>query len=221
MGSTHKRLRLAAHLIVVAFFFLLRVGEYTPRSKKKRTIPLRKRDIKLWKHHRVLSNDAPLPVLLSADAVTINLANQKNGQKNTTLHQEHSGLPNFSPVTSMAHLVGELQGLPDDTPIGTFKDGSSRSQVSADAIRSLIQVGAAGDNLPARGYSLTRIGSHSLRAGGAVHLKLCGYDHDIIKKLGRWTSDTYLRYIQSQIGELTTGISQKLAATLRFHIVSG
>ena len=60
---------------------------------------------------------------------------------------------------------------------------------------------AAADSLVAAGFDLRRIGSHSLRSGGAVKLKLNGYDHDIMKKLGRWSSNTYLHYIQK---ELTT-----------------
>ena len=217
-----RRVRIAAHLIVVAFFFLLRVGEYTPSSQPRQTIPLRKKDIKLWRKHKRLSNDSPLEVLLTADAVTIKMENQKNGKKDSILHHEDSRIPGFSPVSSMAHLIGELQGLPASTPIGTYRNGNCTEQVSASTIRSVIHIGAAADNLGSRGYSLDRIGSHSLRSGGATHLKLCGYDHAYIQKLGRWSSDTYLTYIQSQIGELFSGIAYKMASTLRdVHIISG
>ena len=216
-----KRIRVAVHLIVVAFFFLLRVGEYTPSAKPRQTIPLRKKDIKLWRNHKVLPSDSPLEVLFTTDAVTINLANQKNGKKNDTLHHSSSKCPGFNPVESMAYLIHELHGLPATTPIGTYKTGHTTEQVTPDTIRTLIQIGAAGDNLPSRGYSFDRIGSHSLRSGGAVHLKLCGYADLTIKKLGRWSSDTYLRYIQSQIGELTMGIAADMSKTLRYHIVSG
>ena len=206
----------------MAFFFLLRVGEYTPSREPRQTIPLRKKDIKLWRKHKRLSNDAPLATLLTADAVTIKMANQKNGKKDDILHHDDSKVPGLNPATSMAHLIAELHGLPGSTPIGTYRNGSALEQVSASTIRSVIQIGAVGDNLASRGYSLDRIGSHSLRSGGATHLKLCGYGHATIKKLGRWSSDTYLTYIQSQIGELFSGVAHKMAATLRdFHIISG
>ena len=52
-----------------------------------------------------------------------------------------------------------------------------------------------------------------------MNLKLDGQDHDMIKKLGRWSSDTYLKYIQSQIGELTAGIATRMARPMRFHYV--
>ena len=75
------------------------------------------------------------------------------------------------------------------------------------------------DNLHNAGFELKRIGSHSLRSGGAVNLKLNGYDHAMIMKLGRWSGNTYLLYIQNSIGELTTGVAQRMASTLRFHRV--
>ena len=49
-------LQITAYLIVLAFFFLLRVGEYTPSAKEKRTVPLRGRDIKLWSQGPILSH---------------------------------------------------------------------------------------------------------------------------------------------------------------------
>ena len=42
-------------------------------------------------------------------------------------------------------------------------------------------------------------------------LKLHGYDEVLIQTLGRWSSNTYLRYIHSQIGALTTGVSNHMA----------
>ena len=51
-------------------------------------------------------------------------------------------------------------------------------------------------------------------------MKLVGYDDAMIKKLGRWSSNTYLLYIQSMIGELTAGVSSaRMARPLRFFNV--
>ena len=43
------------------------------------------------------------------------------------------------------------------------------------------------------------VGAHSLRAGGAMTLKLHGYDDTTIMNMGRWTSLTFLQYIHNQI----------------------
>jgi hypothetical protein len=58
-----------AHLIVLAFFFLFCMGEYTCSSGKWLTAVIRKQDVKL--------DDVPNAVLLTADAVPICLENQK------------------------------------------------------------------------------------------------------------------------------------------------
>jgi hypothetical protein len=119
-----------------------------------------------------------------ADAVTIGLENQKNGHKNATLHHTCSGDATLNPVQAAAFLLGELRGLPPDTPIGSFMDPNNNlRRVTSAEIRSAIQIGAHYDNLVAQGYTLSRIGTHSIRSGGAMHLKLAGYDNDIIKNL--------------------------------------
>jgi hypothetical protein len=220
--STQLRTRITAHLIITAFFFLLRVGEYTKSNEKRRTIPLRKKDIRLWRNGTIIPNTAPFATLLTADAVTMCLENQKNGHKNAILHHTSSGDALLNPVTSVAILIHAMAHLSPDTPLGSFQDPTQRvHQVTASEIRSAIHIGATNDRLTASGYTMTRIGSHSLRSGGAMHLKLAGYDNDIIQKLGRWSSNTYLHYIQTQIGQLTAGVAQRMAAmSLRFHIVA-
>jgi len=220
MLSGLKRLRMTGDLVVLAFFFLLRVGEYTPSSGPRRTVPLRRQDIKLWRNSVILSHSEPLAVLLTADAVTICLENQKNGHKNATLHHTTSGDAALDPVRSAARLVFEIQQRAATTPIGTYTDAAGAvRQVQAADVRAALRTGAIGDNLEAHGYDLSRIGSHSLRSGGAMHLKLAGYDDGIIKKLGRWSSNTYLHYIQTQIGEFSAGIARNMARVLRFHNV--
>ena len=221
-AGTIKRMHMVAHLIVIAFFFLLRVGEYTPSTGKRRTVPLRKKDITLWAGPNAIPNDAPLEVMKTATAVTVHLENQKNGHKNAILHHYRSGVLTFDPVLSAAFLLNEIRHKPVSTPLGTFTDnhGTQQQVLSAD-IRTAVRIGAIGDNRVASGYTLSRIGSHSLRSGGAVHLKLAGYDDDMVKKLGRWSSNTYLRYIQTQVGQLTRGVATKMATILRFHYVGG
>ena len=47
------------------------------------------------------------------------------------------------------------------------------------------------------------IGAHSLRAGGAMALKLQKVNDTTIQKQGRWQSTTFLQYIHNQIAHLT------------------
>jgi hypothetical protein len=119
--STVKRIQIAAHLIVLAFFFLLRVGEYTRSNEPWLTVPLRKQDVKLWRGGYLIPIESPLPVLLTADAVTICLENQKNGHQNAVLHHTCSGDTVLNPVRAAAVLISELTGLAPNTPLGSFR----------------------------------------------------------------------------------------------------
>ena len=148
--------------------------------------------------------------------MTIHLVNQKNGHPNAILTHSSSGDPAFDPVLAAAHIVRATASEPNDTPISRV---SATLHVTAKDIRDAIRLAALADGLAHQGFPITRLGSHSLRSGGAVHLKILGYDGDMIKKLGRWSSDTYLRYIQPQISNLTSGMAARLAQPLRFFHV--
>jgi hypothetical protein len=148
------------------------------------------------------------------------LENQKNGVKGSAVHHASSGDADIDPVCSLARLVHRIATLPPSTPLGTFISANGRqAQASANDIAAMLRNGASGDNLPNAGYDLARIGTHSLRSGGAISLALNGVDSTIIMKMGRWSSNTYLKYIQSQIGELTHGLSSAMARPMRFHRV--
>jgi hypothetical protein len=218
--TTQGRLPIIADLIVVAYFFLLRVCEYTKSRRATRTVPLRRQDIQLWRGGAILLHTASLADLLQATSATINLENQKNGIRGSAVHHESSGDPDIDPVRSLARLVHYITALPPDTPLGTFTTANRRPvQVSPSDIAAMLKGGAIGDNLVRAGYDIARIGTHSLRSGGAINLAINGIDHAIIMKIGRWSSNTYLRYIQSQIGELSHGLSAAMARPMRFHRV--
>ena len=59
------------------------------------------------------------------------------------------------------------------------------------------------------------VGSHYLRAGGDMALKLNGYDDTTIMKMACWTSLTF-QYVNNQISCLLKDISQKNSMPLPF-----
>ena len=207
-------------LVVLAFFFLLRVGEYTKQgSRRTRTVPLRKSDVTLWRNGHRVDPEAPLDTLLAADSTTICLENQKNGYRGCILHHHASGHRRFCPVEASARLLYRLHGLPPATPLGSFQDDKGLQQVTADNVRTMLRQTAARQGLESQGFDLTRIGTHSLRSGGAMALRLAGYADATIKNLGRWSSNTYLLYIQTQIAQLSHGVATSMARRLHFHNV--
>eukprot|EP00957_Ditylum_brightwellii_P044591 3381146-Ditylum_brightwellii.AAC.1 len=75
-------------------------------------------------------------------------------------------------------------------------------------------------NLHEAGIDPDLIGVHSLRARGAMALKLHEAADTTIMKHGRWTSLTFLQYIHNQIGNLSKDISQKMSTTVKFQSIA-
>jgi hypothetical protein len=93
---THNpRAQAVGDLTLIAFYYLLRSGEYTrPRKVLRngkmvhatRTRQFQIKDIGFWKDGRILPRTSPLSLLLAADACTLKITNQKNGRTCQTLH---------------------------------------------------------------------------------------------------------------------------------------
>ena len=99
-------------LSIIAFFFLLRIGEYTrapidPRMKKqktnaKRTVQFHVGDIGFFKDGKILPRNSPLNILITADEVTLKITNQKNGTMGQVIHQQATDNPTDCPVQAVA-----------------------------------------------------------------------------------------------------------------------
>jgi hypothetical protein len=61
------------------------------------------------------------------------------------------------------------------------------------------------------------VGPHSLRASGAMQLKLNGLSDSMIQKLGRWSGKTWLQHLHGQISCLTSGVSARMATPVLCH----
>jgi hypothetical protein len=181
------------------------------------TVQFRVQDIRLWRQGVLLSNFASEAELLQADAVTLYLENQKNGQKGATIH--HTAVEGwFCPVKALARRVAAITspGLGADTPLSCVSPGI---HVASHHIVTTVREAARLTYLQAHGYDLRRVGAYSLRASGAMAMKLNGVDAERIKKVGRWTSSTFLIYIHSQIAALNVGLAQRMVNPIYFQNV--
>jgi hypothetical protein len=77
--------------------------------------------------------------------------------------------------------------------------------------------GATYNGLMTKGYTLNRISSHSLRAGGGMAMKLSGALDSTIVQVGRWTFLIYLTYIHIQIRALTAGLAWRMSTAFTFQ----
>ena len=120
---------------------------------------------------------------------------------------------------TVAQRLNDLHAMPPDTPLCTWLDPQGCPQrVTSTHIVQAIRLAVFAVGL--RDFNLDRVGSHSLRASGAMALKLNGKADSLIMKLGRWTSNTFLTYIHSQIGALTANVATAMATPLQFHNVA-
>lgn len=215
-----------ADLANIAFYFLLRAGEYTrPRNKKQLTVPFRVMDVTFRDASgRLIPNTAPLVTLLTATEATIRIPDQKNGMKGQCVHQKCTHTP-FSPIHSLARRVNHIltNDGTQETEIFNYHTPFHLTwrQVKADEITKAIKRAAGAIGLYQLGYTPDDVSSHSLRAGGAMAMHLNGVDAITIRKMGRWKSDTFLMYIHEQISAFAEGVSLKMSNHIPFRHIAG
>ena len=214
-----------ADLCLIAFYYLLRVGEYTYHNpnQNRRTQQFRLCDITLWQNTTKLDPRLPEGILMKrATAATLNISNQKNGVRQQTIHQEAIHNPNC-PVRAIIRRVKHITNHTRNpqTMIGTYftKKGILR-HVSGRNINDAIKQSVSELQLDKVGLPPEAVSSHSLRSGGAMAMHLNNVSDNTIKKMGRWTSDTFLMYIHQQISAFSGGLTEKMSTPIDFHNVA-
>jgi hypothetical protein len=225
-SSTDPVLKAAGCLSLIAFYFLLRVGEYTkPRMvtrngvsvRATRTVQFTVGNVGFFKNGKIVARTSPLPTLLACDAATLKINNQKNGRMGDTIHQQAIN-KNCCPIRALAIRVHDIlsNGGTQNTLLCEYHTVHGFCAIESKDIITLVRQTAASLGLNEFAIDPDLLGSHSLRAGGAMALKLHGYDDTTIMKMGRWTSLTFLQYIHNQIAHLSKDISQKMSEPLPF-----
>jgi hypothetical protein len=215
-----------ADLINIAFYYLLRVGEYTkPRSLQTNTIPFRVQDITFRRADGTLiPNTSPLATLLTAAEATIRMPNQKNGVKGQCIHQDCTASPH-SPVKSLARRVHHILSNHGTSTTNIFcythPLNVGWQSINSQHINDTLKRASGEMGLYNLGYTPNDVSSHSLRAGGAMAMHLNGVDANTIRKMGRWKSDTFLMYIHEQISAFATGVSIKMSTAIPFRHIAG
>ena len=226
MLSTSPLTQATGQLCLIAFYYLLRVGEYTQprfvlRNGKKhrctRTKQFTVGNVGFFKNNLVLPRNSTLDTLLTADAATLKISNQKNGRMGDTIHQR-AVTSECCPVKALAHRVHHIlsNGGTNEALICSYMHDNEFHTIQSQSIIKMLRASASMLKLEKQNIDPDLIGAHSLRAGGAMALRLHGYDDTTIQKMGRWTSNTFLQYIHTQIAHLSKDISQKMSIALPF-----
>ncbi len=180
---------------------------------------MRKCNVRLWRKGQLLNHESDLHTLLCADSATISIANTKNGTKDVFVHHEAVG-GNICPVAALARWMANLHGMRASTLLSTVCHPPTRTTRILDRdVTIAVQWLAMYDCLMAKGYTVDRVFLHSLRAGGAMTIKLSDTTDSTIMQISRWTSLTYLTYIYSQIGALLAGVAWRMSQQFTFQNV--
>lgn len=213
-------------LALIAFYYLLRVGEYTyhKKSEKRRTKQFRVSDVALWAGNTRLNPALPLQYLYThCTAATLSISNQKNGKRSQVIHQEAT-CDKDCPIKAVIRRIKHIYAHTADqnTMLGTYFAAPhplGRALTAAD-INTAVKSSVSELGLERNGLHRNHVGSHSLRAGGAMAMHLHGIPHNTIKKMGRWSSDTFLMYIHEQISAFSENVSKLMSKPIDFHNIA-
>ena len=188
-----------ADMIAIAFFFLLRPGEYTATASD--TTPFRLCDVQLsiggLHIHIPTADDATLS---TATFATLTFTNQKNGVRGEVIGLGRSGNAALCPVTSIIRRVLHLRahGAAPTAPLSTYYNGTRWLPVRPANITDTLRLALLALGPDTIGCLPSDVSARSLRASGAMALLCAQVDSDIIRLLGRWRSDEMLRYLHVQ-----------------------
>ena len=135
----------------------------------------------------------------------------------STIHQKCTGTM-ASPIRALYHTVYHILsngGTYTSLIFSYYRQDRFHTVQSADIV-SIACSACTTLKLQKSGIDPDLVGAHSLRAGGAMTLKLHGFNDTTIMKMGRWTSLTFLQYKHNQIAHLAEDISKKISIPLPF-----
>jgi hypothetical protein len=201
-----------ADMICLAFFFLLRPGEYTGTVTS--TQPFQLRDVRFFLGNLALTTStAPPAQLLSATFVTLEFTTQKSGVRGEVIGLGRSGDPLFCPVLAAARRCLHLRtaAAPATQPLASFIDPLSNSltRITPADLTALLRVSVALLG-PQYGFLPDDVSARSLRAAGAMALLCAEVDTDRIRLLGRWQSDQMFRYLHVQAEPMMRNFSSRM-----------
>ena len=209
-----------ADMIVIAFFFLLRPGEYAISAAE--STPFELKDVQLFRGQRRLDvTTASEAEITTATFASLTFDKQKNGVRGEVVGHAPSGAIDLCPVRAIARRVLHLRqhNAAPSTPLAHAFDANHHMvSVKPKDITSAIKL-AVRFLGPTIGFLPSDVTARCLRAAGANALLCGGVDTDIIRLLGRWRSDEMLRYLHTQAGPVLRDFSRKMLQGGTFTLI--
>ena len=212
-------LRCIMDMAWIAFFYLLRPGEY---CKSPENTPLALKDVSCSIGFRKLDIlHCPHQELDRATQSSLTFDDQKNRERGETVAHTRSGHTIACPTRALVRRIKYLRlaGAGPDTYLCAVRPGLRWISVTSKSVSSLLKTSAAA--LPNLNYGPADVEARSLRAGGAMAL-LCGkVDRDTIRLVGRWKSDAMFRYLHAQALPLIRDLASTMLQHGSFYLAPG
>ena len=125
-------------------------------------------------------------------------------------------------MLALSHIIHEIlsNGDTNDALLCLVWDGTGWVDLELHHIIKMVRDTAGEPKLHRQAIDHDIVGSHSLRAVGAMALKLYGYDDTTIMKMGRCTSLTFFQHIHNQISHLSKENFKTMSIPLLFANVA-
>jgi hypothetical protein len=202
----------AADMLIAAFYFLMRPGEHCQSSSEAH--PFRLQDVEMFcGSHRLDIQHATESELFSSTFMKLTFTTQKNGVQGEKIGHGCSGDLLLCPIRAILRRIIHLRkhNAPMDTPLHYFylTQGGRPNATKSIQITKLVRQSAAAIGAPL-GILPSDIDARSLRASGAMALLCARVDRDWVQLLGRWRSDSMLRYLHVQAAPVMQSFAQKM-----------
>ena len=208
-----------ADMIGLAFFFLLRPGEYAHSPSD--STPFQLRDVQLFRGAlRLNLATATAAELSTATFASLTFRDQKNGVRGEVVGLGHSGDPLLSPPRILARRILHLRshGADPTTPLCSYFVAPGWCLIKPKDITAALRTAVTFLG-PSLGFLPTDVTARCLRAAGANALLCSNVDTDIIRLLGRWRSDEMLRYLHLQAAPLMSTFARRMLQGGNFTLV--
>jgi hypothetical protein len=211
-ASTESR-QAIRDLVILAYYFLMRPGEYCTTPGEDASHPFHLDEVELWRGPRQFDlATASDHELLTSTFCMLVFSDQKNANRGEKVGHATSGDHSFCPVRALARRVLHLRRnqAPPHTPIHCYYEQFRGRQ---------LRVPSASINLCLKqaalllGVDPLDITVKAMRATGAMALITARIDGDLIRLLGRWQSDAMLRYLHVQ----AVPVLQNFARAMNTH----
>lgn len=145
--------------------------------------------------------------------VTLTFTTQKNSTKGEAITHGRSGHPLCCPVqAAIRHALHHREHNSKQTALlaACYNPRTNRQTTIKAKDASHVLKHSTAANRSATGLDPKDVSARSLRAGGAMTL-LCGkVDHNLIQMLGRWHSDSMMRYLHLQAQPIMNQFASKM-----------